>query len=180
MVVFLCNWKVFSFVYLFFFYTQAQPPRNRSNARTTSASIPITYPATNIGNATTTWRSWRLAAMGSRSTRAIASSSPRIAIICTTWIAGIGRSSSRRSARRIVRVCTVFSRTKRNATCSGTVGTERHPSISAVLGSLTTVRRESVCGPIKYLNAKTRVRIAFRIVKCNFNFTYSKVTGNEM
>lgn len=115
--------------------------------------------------------------MGSRSTRAIASSSPRIAIICTTWIAGIGRSSSRRSARRIVRVCTVFSRTKRNATCSGTVGTERHPSISAVLGSLTTVRRESVCGPIKYLNAKTRVRIAFRIVKCNFNFTYSKVTG---
>lgn len=116
--------------------------------------------------------------MDSHSTRAIASSSPRIAIICTTWIAGTGRNSSRQSARRTVRVCTVSSRTKRNATCSGTAGTERHPSISAVLGSLTTVRRESVCGPIKYLNAKTRVRYCILQMQRNeYNFAYSKVMG---
>lgn len=92
-----------------------------------------------------------------------ASSSPKIAITFTMSIAARGRNWNRRSAHPTVLVSTVYSPTRRNATSSGTVGTERLPGTSVAPVSLTTVKPEFACGPIKYLNAKTKVNFFFLI-----------------
>lgn len=82
---------------------------------------------------------------------------PKTATTSTTSTAARGRNSSQLSARPIARDSTVSSPTRRNATFSGIAGTESPPGTSAVPDSLTTVKPESACGLIKYLNAKTKV-----------------------
>lgn len=67
-------------------------------------------------------------------------------------------SQNRRFPRRTVLDCTVSSPTKANVTSSGTAGMERHPGTSVRLVWPTTGKLESVCGPIKFLNVKTKVK----------------------
>lgn len=71
---------------------------------------------------------------------------------------------SLQSALLTARGCTVSSRTRLNATCSGTAGTARRPATSAAPDLPTTGKRACACGPTRSPSAETRVRTGFHFI----------------
>jgi hypothetical protein len=64
--------------------------------------------------------------------------------------------------------CTVSSLMKPNATSSGTAGTEKPQDTNAHLDLPTIVKLVSVCGLIKFQNAKTKVCLTIKkLLNCN-------------